>query len=280
MSRAKNARAVGDEPPLAQGRDPEAELAERDQRDLLVVQGQAVLERFQWIALTVDLEVEAAEAGMHLDPHVRTRRDDERRSAAAVHRQRRAHQGRHTGRDQRAAGGHRVGARSERGRDDQPIARQPHVELVVGEHAHDQLSGAAPRDHEIVERPFIPPIRGVDRDRRESARRPVAAERACERVLQRLAAHGRERAEASARHAEDRHVLAGSRPKCREHGAVTAERDHEIARLELSRPSHLAARAAKRLDLHDVEAMLPRPRLQRLERTRDLTGGMDHDGQT
>jgi hypothetical protein len=26
--------------------------------------------------------------------------------------------------------------------------------------------------------------------------------------------------------------------------------------------------------------MLPRRRLQRLERTRDLTGGMDHHGQT
>ena len=193
---------------------------------------------------------------MHLDPHVRARRHDERRRAAAVHRQRCAHEGRHAGREQRAAGGHRVGARSERGRDDQPIARQPHVELVVGEHITTSCPAPRRDDHEIVERPFIPPIRGVDRDRRESAWCPVAAEYAFERVLQRITAHGRECAEASARHAEDRHVLARSRPKCGEHGAVAAERDHEIARLELSRPSHLAAPGRQAPGSGRVEAML------------------------
>ena len=112
----------------------------------------------------------------------------------------------------------------------------------------------------------------------QSARRPVSGAHAFQRGPELITVHGRESAEASARHPENRHVLAGRCTKCGEHRAVAAERDHEIAGLELSSPCHIALRAADRRDLDHVQAVLLGPTLEGLERPRDLARGMDHDG--
>jgi hypothetical protein len=67
-------------------------------------------------------------------------------------------------------------------------------------------------------------------------------------------------------------------PQRREHGAVAAQRDHEIARLELSSPRDLAVRSADSRDLDDVQAVLPGPALQCLERPPDWACRMDDQG--
>src|SRR6266540_5617401 len=123
-------RAVGDEPTSAESGYPEPELAERHQRDLVLVQGEAVVESLEGIVVTVDLDVEAGEARMDLRSHVRGRRDHQRRGAPAVHRQWRAYDGEGARGEQRPSGGHRVCARPERACDDQPVAGEAHVELV------------------------------------------------------------------------------------------------------------------------------------------------------
>jgi hypothetical protein len=157
--------------------------------------------------VAVDLDVEAGEAGLDLDSHVRARGHDQRRSVTAVHRERRAHQGRHAGRQHGPAGGHRVGARPEWARHDQTVAGEPHVQLVVDGQVHDDLSGSAAHHDEVVERPLGRRVGGMDRKRRKSPCRPVPGQHALKRGLQAIGMDGGERAEASAGHAQNRSVL-------------------------------------------------------------------------
>ena len=266
--------------PLAQALYPEARLAERHQRDLLLMQGEAVVENLERIGVAVDLDVKAGEAGMDLHAHARGRRDDERRGAAAVHGQRRAHQGGRTGGEQRAAGGHRVGARSEWGREDQPVPGEPHVQLLVDRDVDDHLSGASANDHEVIDRPLLPRTGGMDRERRKAAGRPVVVTHAFQGLVDRIRVHCRERAEASTCHSQHRCVVGRRRAQGREHGAVAAERDHEIAGLELSSWRDVAVPPAVSHDVDDLQAVRPGPALECLERRGDRARRVNHQGDT
>ena len=73
--------------------------------------------------------------------------------------------------------------------------------------------------------------------------------------------HGRERAEAPAGHSQHRCVVGRGRAQCGEHGAVAAESDNEVARLELCPPRQLALPAAGSRDLDDVQTVGPGPAL-------------------
>ena len=221
-----------------------------------------------------------AKLGMDLHPHARGRRDDQRRGAAAVHRERRAHHRAGSRSQQRAAGGHRVGARSEWARHDQSVAGEAHIELVIDRHVNDHLPATAADDHEVVQRPLVRSIGGIDPERRKPARRPVPAMHALQSLLEALGVHGCERAEAPAGHSQHRCVVGRGRAQCGEHGTVAAESDHEVAGLELCPPRQLALPAAGSRDLDDVQAVGPGPALESLQRRPNRAGRVRHQGDT
>jgi hypothetical protein len=65
----KHPRAVCDQAAPAQAGEPEPEVAEGHERDLVLVERDAVVELLKRICVTVDLDVEAGEARMDLDHH-------------------------------------------------------------------------------------------------------------------------------------------------------------------------------------------------------------------
>ena len=65
------------------------------------------------------------------------------------------------------------------------------------------------------------------------------------------------------------------RAQRREHGAVAAQRDHHVARLELSPRRHLAILGSDSGDLEDLQAVSPGPAFHGLERPVDLTLWVD-----
>ena len=177
--------------------------------------------------------------------------------------------------EHRATGRERVGGGSERRRADEAVAGEADEALAVELDLDDDLAGAGAHQHQVVDREQRAAL-ALDGDGRQPALGPVTRRDALERLAQPLGGHRGERAQAAARDAEHRAAERRGGAQRRECRAVAAEGDDEVAGLHLPRRSHLLVLAGRN-DLHDLDALTPRPGPHRLERAPELAAGMDDE---
>ena len=212
---------------------------------------------------------------MDFDCDLSVVRDDERRGATAVHRQRCAHESIGARRQQRAAGRHRIRARSHRGRDHNPVTRHANVELPVDGHFDDELCAPSPSQDEIVDRPGNVCPAGANVERRQVACQPVAGGKAVEGCAKLVLRHRRQDPQAATGDAHHRRPGAGGCVQRLEHRSISAERDNEVA------PAHFAGGRHRGLlpswNLHKPKATALRPAPEDLHGILRRAGGMDQD---
>ena len=144
-----HAWAVAYQPAPAQPREAATRAIEHDECGLRLLAADREPMRLCLDKEPVDLEVEAAVSRIDFDCDLSVVRDDERRGATAVHRQRRAHESIRARRQQLAPSRHRIRARSHRGRDHYPVTGHANVELPVDAHLDDQLRAAATKRRDL-----------------------------------------------------------------------------------------------------------------------------------
>jgi hypothetical protein len=108
MPASEHPRAIGDQSALAQSLDTSTGLIERDKCGVMLFSGDGEPLRRRRKVHAVDSNVEATVAGMDFEGDCPVVRYDKRWGAPAVHSEGRTDEGPRAGREQRAAGRHRI----------------------------------------------------------------------------------------------------------------------------------------------------------------------------